>query len=264
MPRKLTKEYPVLTPEEIANTAAVADQGFTVRTTGTQAGEFARNQLSVGFAPQGGRSEEVKVQPGTRAFGRIAAFAIAKMDILRTPGATMGIGGWIDPDATEGSDGTVMDTSVLLPKSKMGMQAAMHHGAISEQHSIGHLGYSAKKPYRGDIPVPADTRKSTLEDQVRRISARRRPVPESRKDRFIPTWNDDPSDPMKPSVRTRPRVGRWGKPGTTFEITPSRMEATDLAAAGVAESMGLKDTDVYDKKPLSAEEYIAKGKKTRR
>jgi hypothetical protein len=265
MKRKLTKDFPVLTPDEIEATAAVADKGFTVRTTGPQAGKFARNQLSVGFAPEGGRAEEVKVQPGSGAFGRIAAFASAKMGILRTPGATMGIGGWIDPEASEGNDGTVMDTSVLLPKSKSGMQAAMQLGSLSNQESIGHLGYSAKKPYRGDIPVPPDVRPGVLEDQAARHGRpRRRPVPASRQDRRIPTWNDDQADPMKPDVRTRPRTGVTGRQGVTYEITPSRMEAADLAASHAAESMGLRSTDVYDTKPLSAEEYVAKGKKTRR
>lgn len=264
MPRKLTKEYPVLTPQEVAATANVANEGFSVRTTGRRAGSFARNRLSVGFAPEGGRSEEVKVEPGMRAFGRIASFAYTKKNTLLTPGAEMAIGGWVDPEASSTSDGSIMDTSVLLPKSRLGMQAAMQHASESSQASIGNVGPSAAKPYLGDIPVPADIRKSTLANQVERHSVWRRQVPESRKDRFIPTWNDDQADPTKPSVRTRPRVGRWGKPGTTFEITPSRMEAADTAASLLSESMGLPETDVYNKAPLSAEEYIAKGKKTRR
>lgn len=139
-----------LTPAETAQTGEVAGSGFTVRTSGRGAGRPARNVLSTGFAPEQGRSAEVGLDIDHTAAGQIAAFNREHINVLATPGANMAIGGWQDPES-----GVVqMDTSVLTPKTRSGMHAAMQIGAYGRQQAIGNLGPTAANPYIGDVNIP--------------------------------------------------------------------------------------------------------------
>lgn len=149
-PRKGLRPYLMrgeLTTEEVRDTAPEPEEGFTVRTTGPGVGRPARNVLSTGFAPDEGREAEVAITRNEPVTSQITRFNRANIKVLGTPGADMAIGGWHDP-----STGIVgMDTSVLTPRTREGMRAAMHIGVEGRQAAIGNLG---AKGYEGDIEIP--------------------------------------------------------------------------------------------------------------
>lgn len=150
----------MLTESELQETGEKAGDGFTTRTTGPGAGRPARNVLSTGFAPKRGRGAEVALTPEMSPAEQIGEFNRARIGTLSTPGASMAIGGWRDPDT-----GIVgMDTSVITPKTIEGMIAAAHMGVVGGQAAIGNLGPgtaheraamgSEGGPYLGDIEIP--------------------------------------------------------------------------------------------------------------
>lgn len=181
-------------------------EGFSIRTSGRGAGGPARNSFSVGFAPEAGRGAEVAVDPSEPAPQQLLAFNRANAEVLGTPGANMIQGGWHDPES-----GIVQqDTSVSLPLTAGGLEAAMHIGAQSRQQAIGMLGPTAKKSYIRDINIPTHLQPNQFWH-------------EGTRPRTEPIFSVDPS-----GVATR-RV----------KITPSRDEMVGVEAGILADELGL-------------------------
>jgi hypothetical protein len=143
---ELTSDYPGK-PGEITRNLPNPGEGFTIRTTGPGVGKPARDVLSVGFAPELGRGAEVTIDPTKSIRSQMREFNDTHLDVLGTKGASMGQGGWADPETGK----VEQDTSVLLPRTPEGTKAAMHIGVQSGQAAIGNLG---RKGYVGDIPIP--------------------------------------------------------------------------------------------------------------
>jgi hypothetical protein len=194
----------LISPQSALETGKAAKGGgFTVRTTGTATGKPARDVLAVGFAPEGGRGEEVSVSPDSSAAVQVFKFNREKQDVLGSPGASMGQGGWFDPES-----GTVQqDSSVLLPRSPGGYKAAMHIGTYGQQAAIGNLGSSS---YIGDIGIPEHLHKG----------------------QFV--WNEDPEYPMAPRVEKATAMHR-GREVPVTRITPSRLEMVEVESEETAD-----------------------------
>lgn len=188
-----------LSESEIAKSGPQSPgEGFSIRTSGRGAGGPARKVFSVGYAPEAGRAAEVAVDPREPMVNQLLAFNRSNVDVLGTPGANMIQGGWHDPDS-----GIVQqDTSVALPLTASGLEAAMAIGAQSRQEAIGMLGPSASNPYIRDVNIPKHLH------------------PEQ----FI--WEEG----------TSPRVEKVGK---VIRITPTRDEMVGVEANILAEQMGL-------------------------
>ena len=216
-----------LTPEEVQSTADVAGEGFTVRTTGPGVGRPARDVFSVGFAPDIGRAAEVAVRGDESAASQIRRFNIEN-PALATRGASMGIGGWRDPET-----GIVgMDVSVLSPRTPEGLKSAMHIGVESNQAAIGNLG---SKGYEGDINIPHYLQKGQYQGPLG-------------------------YDPKVEDLDVQADTGR-----RRVRITPGLKEAVEVHSEGVSQSMGLQDKPVKTK---SAGQYVKESlsnlRKTRR
>lgn len=222
-----------LTASEALATGKASSDGFTTRTTGTGVGRPARNALSTGFAPEEGREAEVALDPsqGSPAV-QVMKFNIANRDILGTPGASMGQGGWLDP-----SDSMVkQDASVLTPRSRGGMDAAMQIASQGGQEAIGNLGRTG---YEGDIPLPPD---------LRRGNAFAKGV-----------WHE--TGGIDPRVTQTTRVVKGERVPVT-RIIPSRKEMAGVEAARLSESM--PETDQFTRPAVGAEEYLANNANSKR
>lgn len=181
-------------------------EGFSIRTSGRGAGRPARSVFSVGYAPEAGRGAEVAIDPREPAPAQLLAFNRANAEVLGTPGANMIQGGWHDP-----SSGVVQqDTSVSLPLTASGLEAAMHIGAQSRQEAIGMLGPNANKSYIRDINIP----KHLQPDQF---------------------WHEGTS----PKVEQKFAVDSAGAAKRRVAITPSRDEMIGVEAGIIADELGL-------------------------
>lgn len=216
-----------LTPEEVHQTAAVAEEGFTVRTTGPGVGRPARDVFSVGFAPDTGRAAEVAVTRNQPASEQIRRFNVEN-PALATRGANMGIGGWKDPET-----GIVgMDVSVLSPRTPEGLKSAMHIGVESNQAAIGNLG---RKGYEGDINIPHHLQKDQYHGPLG-------------------------YDPKVEDLGVQADTGR-----RRVRITPGLKEAVEVHAETTAQSMGLKETPAKSKGAGQyVKESLSNLRKTRR
>jgi hypothetical protein len=193
----------LISPKSALETGKAAKGGgFTVRTTGTATGKPARNVLAVGFAPEGGRGEEVSVSPDSSAAVQVFKFNRDKEELLGSPGASMGQGGWFDPESAT----VQQDVSVLLPRTAGGYKAAMHIGAYGQQAAIGNLGY---KSYIGDISIPEHLHRGQF------------------------AWNEDPDTPYEPKVEQGTAMHR-GREVPVTRITPSRLEMTEVESEETA------------------------------
>jgi hypothetical protein len=113
-------------------------------------------------------------------------------------------GGWHDP-----STGIVQqDTSVALPKTAGGLEAAMQIGALGRQDSIGNVGPTAKKSYLGDIPIPTHLHPEQF-------------------------WHEGTS-PLVTDKGINPTSGR-----RRVSILPPRQEMVGIEASILAEQLGL-------------------------
>ena len=219
-----------LTASEALATGKASSDGFTTRTNGTGVGRPARNALSTGFSPEEGREAEVTLDPsqGSPAV-QVMKFNIANKDTLGTPGASMGQGGWMDP-----SDGMVkQDVSVLTPRSRGGMQAAMQIASQGGQAAIGNLGHTG---YVGDITVPPDLRRGTAFSRG--------------------VWHETGGIDPKVAQSTRTVNGRQV---STTEIVPSIKEMASVEADRLGASM--PEFDQFSRPPVGAAEYLAKNAK---
>lgn len=182
-------------------------EGFSIRTSGRGSGRPARSVFSVGYAPEAGRGAEVAIDPREPAPQQLLAFNRANAEVLGTPGANMVQGGWHDP-----SSGVVQqDTSVSLPLTASGLEAAMHIGAQSRQEAIGMLGPNAKKSYLGDISIPKHLHP----------------------DQFV--WHEGTSPKVEPFFSVDPA----GVARSRVKITPSRDEMIGVEAGILADELGL-------------------------
>lgn len=229
-------ERGALTQEEadVTGQTAVTTGGFSTRTTGRGSGRPARNVLSTGFAPESGRGAEVPIDTSQSPGAQVMQFNQQNRGMLATPGANMAQGGWWDPDNSQ----VVQDTSVLTPKSRGGIEAAMSMASEGGQYSIGNVGSKAEG-YIGDIILPEDIRR--------------------RNDHFVRGVFHD--HPWNENTFGEPSVTRTGNKTT---IIPSRKEMASVEAGLVSEKMNLPEGDQYTKAPLSAQEYIDKGNKKRK
>ena len=181
-------------------------EGFSIRTSGRGAGGPARNVFSVGYAPERGRDAEVAIDPSEPVPQQLLAFNRANAEILGTPGANMIHGGWIHPET-----GIVQqDTSVALPITAGGLEAAMHIGAQSRQQAIGMLGPTKKKSYIRDINIPEHLHP----------------------DQF---WHEGTSPLVEPMFA----VDSSGAAKRRVRILPSRDEMVGIESAILAEELGL-------------------------
>lgn len=211
---------------------AVTQGGFTTRTTGRGAGRPARNVFSTGFAPEAGRGAEVPIDTSRPPGEQVAQFNENNREMLGTPGAIMAQGGWWDAANSQ----VVQDTSVLTPRSRGGIEAAMSMASEGGQQAIGNVG---RQGYIGDIDLPPDLQRRT--------------------DHFVRGVLHD--HPWNENTFGEPSVTRVGNKTT---IIPSRKEMASVEAGLIADKMGLPDTDQYTKAPLSAQEYLDKGSKRKR
>lgn len=211
--------------------SAVTDGGFTTRTTGRGAGRPARDVFSTGFAPEAGRGAEVPIDTSLPPGDQVMQFNENNRGTLATPGANMAQGGWWDAANSQ----VVQDTSVLTPRSRGGIEAAMMIASEGGQQAIGNVG---PKGYIGDIDLPEDIRRRT--DHFVRGVFHDHP------------WNED--------TFGDPSVTRMGR---TTTIIPSRKEMASVEAGLVSERMGLPAEDQYTKTPLTAQEYVDKGSKSK-
>lgn len=195
-----------LTPEETAKTGATAGEGFTVRVSGRGAGRPARNVFSTGFSPETGRSAEVPIDPNLSAADQISAFNKQRIADLSTPGTNMAIGGWQDPETGK----VAQDASVLTPRTREGLEAAMQIGSYSRQQAIGNLGL---RRYEGDVPIPEHLHKGQF------------------------AWHE--SEGTEPHVQELPPPEEGGR--KTIRIVPSRKEMASVEATLMAEKLNLKD-----------------------
>ena len=180
------------------------DDGFSIRTSGRGAGGPARNVFSVGYAPESGRGAEVAVDPSEPAATQLLDFNRRNADVLGSPGANMIQGGWHDP-----STGIVQqDTSVALPKTAGGLEAAMQIGSLGYQDSVGNVGPNAKNPYIGDIKIPTHLHPEQF-------------------------WHEGTS-PLVENMGVSPTSGRQ-----RVRITPPRQEMVGVEASILAEQLGL-------------------------
>lgn len=145
---ELTAGAPLYGPMgEIHRNLPKPGEGFSIRTTGPGVGKPARNSLAVAFAPEEGRGAEVPMDSTKSIAWQMREFNDTRIATLGAKGASMAQGGWVDPET-----GIVQqDASVLLPRTKEGMRAAMHIGVQGGQEAIGNLGH---KGYLGDINIP--------------------------------------------------------------------------------------------------------------
>ena len=221
-----------MTASEALATGKASSDGFTTRTTGPGVGRPARNALSTGFSPEEGRDAEVALDPsqGSPAV-QVMKFNIANKETLGTPGASMGQGGWLDP-----SDGMVkQDASVLTPRSRGGMQAAMQIASQGGQEAIGNLGRTG---YAGDITVPPDLRRGTAFSQG--------------------VWHETGGIDPQVTQSTRTVAGRQVP---TTSIVPSIKEMASVEADRLSASM--PNTDQFTRPPVGAAEYLIKNAKSK-
>lgn len=191
-------------PGEITRNLPAPGEGFSIRTTGPGVGKPARDTLAVGFAPDLGRAAEVTIDPSKSIHDQMREFNDANLDRLGAPGASMAQGGWVNPE----TGGVEQDASVLTPRTKEGMRAAMHIGAEGRQESIGNLGH---RGYLGDIPVPHYLQKGQYRG------------PQG----------------YEPLVEHNAGVSPSGRPIT--RITPGRQEMIEVEADLASERMRFKD-----------------------
>ena len=207
-----------MSPGEITRNLPKPGEGFTIRTTGPGVGRPARDALSVGFAPTRGRSAEVTITGDgspKSIYAQMRHFNDTNLDVLGAPGASMAHGGWVDPDTGK----VEQDTSVLLPRTREGMRAAMHIGVESQQAAIGNLG---TKKYLGDINIPHYLQRGQYEGPQGH-----EPLVE----------NAGVSDSGRQRVR----------------ITPGRQEMIDVEADIASERLKFKDKPVKEK---GAAQYV--------
>ena len=113
-------------------------------------------------------------------------------------------GGWHDP-----STGIVQqDTSVALPKTAGGLEAAMQIGSLGRQDSVGNVGPNAKNPYIGDIKIPTHLHPEQF-------------------------WHEGTS-PLVTDKGVDPTSGR-----RRVSILPPRQEMVGVEASILAEQLGL-------------------------
>lgn len=217
---------------DVTGQAAVTEGGFTTRTTGRGAGRPARNVFSTGFAPEAGRGAEVAIDTSQSPGDQVMQFNENNRDVLATPGANMAQGGWWDAANSQ----VVQDTSVLTPRSRGGIEAAMAIASEGGQQAIGNVG---PQGYIGDIDLPVDIRR--------------------RSDHFVRGVFHD--HPWNENTFGEPSVTHMGNRTT---IIPSRKEMASVEAGLVAERLNLPEGDQFTKAPLSAQEYIDKGNKKRK
>lgn len=211
---------------EITRNLPKPGEGFTIRTTGPGVGKPARNVLSTGFAPDQGREAEVTItgDGSPRSIkAQMRRFNDTHLDVLGAPGASTAQGGWVNPDTGQ----VEQDTSILTPRTKEGMRAAMHIGVESRQAAIGNLG---TRGYVGDIEVPHYLQRGQYQG------------PQG----YEPEVKDQG---MSPSGRRR------------VSITPGRQEMIDVEADIASTRLKFKDTPVKQK---GAAQYVKESLKNLR